>query len=60
MLKTRIPSFPVSKDGFGEVYQVAIFEMFMATSFRPEDSICVHVDKKAEPKILQAINLHIN
>ena len=30
-------------------HQVGLFELFMASSFKPGDSVCVHVDKNAWP-----------
>ena len=33
--------------------QVGLFELFMASSYKPGDSVCVHVDTKSEPEVKQ-------
>ena len=35
-------------------HQVGILEQFMASTFRPADSVCVHVDAKASETVWQA------
>ena len=37
---------------FEECLKVAVFEMFMASTFRPGDAVCVHIDQKADDKIV--------
>ena len=34
-------------------HQVGLFELFMASSFKPGDSVCVHVDKNSWAKTKQ-------
>ena len=33
--------------------QPAIFEMFMASTFRPGDAVCVHIDLKADSDVVR-------
>jgi hypothetical protein len=35
-------------------HSVGLFELQMALMYRPRNSHCVYVDRKADPKVLQA------
>ncbi|XP_059097770.1 beta-1,3-galactosyl-O-glycosyl-glycoprotein beta-1,6-N-acetylglucosaminyltransferase 4-like [Tigriopus californicus] len=37
-------------------FQVGILELFLATSFDPLDSYCIHVDAKADEKVTKAVD----
>ncbi len=40
--------------------QIGILEQFLASTFRPSDSICIHIDAKAEDKVWNAAKAVIN